>query len=295
MNLDDQAEWDGGSDPQPLHDFEDRDSTAAIQPQRESRLSIWHLLIWTALCGVYLALARWIWLDRVEFGSSAFRGTYPAQIVLQSLGSGAALGFLPLWWSRLHAGQRFPSFPGEWLWMVLCLQNLAHLASNATIRLMNTPSHPHFQLIGIVITIGHVASLAFDVFALKKVKSPNRWRRYFWTRVLFRMAMCILSCATGWLGNTGYLVGHYSLAAIPAIYAIFIGLLDLRGREQDFTAETAPLPQRGDSPPLLMPEDHSLAAPLRYPWTHWVGLGVQAWGIATIAVAAAGVMLRAGG
>src|SRR5688572_3566477 len=78
-----------------------------------SPLGIKHLLVWTALCAVYLAVARWF-ASSNEHVSMDHR--WQTSVVMNSLSNGALFAVPLMWWTRRHNKTRFPKHPGEWVW-----------------------------------------------------------------------------------------------------------------------------------------------------------------------------------
>lgn len=89
-----------------------------FRPEPEQpRLGIAHLLAWTACVAVYFSITRTL------YGADPAGGPVAPVLIwfLEGLGSGTALGGLPLLVVRRRRGLSFPGQPGETLWVLLGL------------------------------------------------------------------------------------------------------------------------------------------------------------------------------
>ena len=98
---------------------------SGTRPAEPERLSITHLLIWTALSAVLLAIDRATsQLPHLE--TSAF-GQMIAFIYAPLFGAGV-FALLLAAWRATNGGPRFPSQPGHWLLVISGIQSLLHLS-----------------------------------------------------------------------------------------------------------------------------------------------------------------------
>jgi hypothetical protein len=233
------------------------ESEPIVLPPGGGRLSIRHLLVWTAICGLYLAWYRWAHLDDAQAARGSDGIMLRARAVLACLNGGAALGVGLLWWSR-RAARDFPAYPGEWLWLARGSRAFVGLAAATAVTLLTVRLQPGYAnrytaIWGVAIGL----FLLIDVLALRQVRSPRRWRAYMWVRllteVLSALSFVTVSVFSWWWGTFPIWWFVMSLPTLSAVCVLIVGFCDWR-------------------------------APESYPWTHWVGIGIVAWDIPVYAV-----------
>lgn len=210
-------------------------------------IGIVHLVVWTAGVAVYLSLER---ARGQMFGPSApFGGTFLeiGSGILESLAYGAALAGLLLWTARRWRGLPFPRHPGEYLLVVIGLNQalrfsyvfLAYPVTNERLKLLTALMYGHFALQCLVL-----------VWPLLAVKS-RRWRVFFGT----------------------LLASHVLL---PLDIALSVHLLRTPAISHGLLFSTVVLYVAADAILLVIVLKDRWEG-IRYPWTHWLGVAVGLW------------------
>jgi hypothetical protein len=215
---------------------------------REPRLGILHILIGTACVAVYLGLIQTVRHGLGTVAHVAGTGTgivLAAMRLLQGVGSGSALGGLVLWATRRTRGRPFPKHPGEYLLVVLGISSLLGLVLGFVISQM-MESAPFRSWERAISLYNLVVAIVWIWGAL--VLRARRWRAFFFLAAAFELLSCVLL----WAG-----VAHTGAWRLPLYVLVPVVLA------------------------VVVVKDHRQG--LRYPWTHWLGVGVQMW-IALVAL-----------
>lgn len=221
------------------------------------RLGIVHLLVWTACVALYLGLTRM--MTEMIVAHTADYSPAPATLrgtlagTFNGIGSGTALGGLLLFASRPSRGFRFPSHPGEYLWVLLglgvairlvgmSLTTVWYILAGGGTALTTWVSWP-FLLLSLVL---HVAIWIWVLVRVKK----RRWRVYF----------AILIASNVLYFAPVALLARLAPALVPALGSIVHIVLRL-------AVDTV----------LVVVLLKDLADAERYPWTHWLGAVTRLW------------------
>src|SRR5690242_19178259 len=100
----------------PFDDEPTRDtatSKSSSQVIRNPPISIFHLLVWTALSAAAMRVTSWLDRSRAR-PSFEFEDFY---LILLSIYSGLVVGGVLIWLARRWRRMPFPVEPGEWLWL----------------------------------------------------------------------------------------------------------------------------------------------------------------------------------
>lgn len=226
----------------------------AVEPQ-EPRLSIMHLLVWTACVAVYFSFMRTVSESgRAQFFSGP--GVFP---VLYGLGMGTALAGLVLLVSRRWRGFPLAKYPGEYL----LLLSGVHLVFSVVMPVMEvliipvvTALWPFTQYVSLA---GYLALLLARapilLLAAIRVKA-RRWRVFFVIAVI-ALAMQLFEFAFHLLGS---LFGLRGVAYLPRLVGNIL-------RHAPLVATVA----------LMVIVLMDLYERKHYPWQHWLGVGLRFW------------------
>jgi len=223
---------------------------AAEVEREEPRLGIMHLLVWTACVAVYFSFLRT--LSQVEGAPTLSFLTTDVLSVPLGLGMGTALAGLVLLVSRRLRGFPLARHPGEYMLLLFGVSSVSSAATYTIVahfqpgRLGGT-SWTQYVFIATALGVLVINGLILLV-ALVRVKIL-RWRIFFavvmMTAVLQRILPVVVSMA-GFFG-TRLLVTVLQLVPLITVLAlIVVVVMDLHQRK-------------------------------RYPWQHWLGVGLQFW------------------
>ena len=209
----------------------------------DPRLGIVHLLVGTACVAIYLGLeqtARGLPVDVVNLSERTI--VLEAFRLLYALGAGIALGGLLLWVARRLRGMPFPRHPGDYMLVVEGILCLLFLGLGLLWPLLNVMSehgliYPWWSGIVFLYVIN-----ALVWFAAARWIGIRAWRRFFFLCAGARLLACCLDCG----GLFRFAAGH------PALYVLICAVLV-----------------------VIVVREHRRG--LRYPWTHWLGVGIRIW------------------
>jgi hypothetical protein len=214
----------------------------------EPRLGILHLLGATTCVAIYLGLAQTAQLITADLAEGADRSLiFEASSVLHGLGSGIALAGLLLWFARRRRGIPFPRHPGEYMLVVqamICLLGLGFQFLVAYLRVLSeeeTSALPmYFWLDKIWVVLSLVHALLWMVADLRI--RIRRWQRFFFLCAGAHVLGGFLHCA----GVNEFIAAHYLLYVLVTIVLV-----------------------------VIVVRDHRQG--MRYPWSHWLGVGLRFW------------------
>lgn len=220
-------------------------SPFARQPE-QPRLGIIHLMVWTACTAGCLSIYRVLHLLVFPDKAGELDLSETSQMVSSGIGIGAAWGGLLLFVRRRYRGLPFPVHPGEILLIAIGIHALLSLAWGAIMFSIShamgwdTASLP--WSFWILWTCGNntIAGLVFLVAALKNKNA--RWRPFFFSCVALYAVSFFEPWMLWWVSH-GFLVFR-CLYFVPGLFLLWIVIKDLYRTE-------------------------------RYPWTHWLGVGVS--------------------
>jgi hypothetical protein len=233
----------------------DGNTSQQAAPESRPRLSILHLLVWTALVAVAMGVDTFATrlyspADPVAAREWMQRTVAPDQMVARSVRAmltGAGLGGLLMYFARRRRGIPFPVEPGEWLLVVLGVDGFAQLCSVAARPLISGSSSylgVYFALLiveSLVPVVGYLLPVWFG-----KLRGP--WRRFFRAAVILAgiWLMMMIAFALTQLGFAYWAVGglRWIYLAMLILCAVFFGVAALN----DFRKPA----QRG--------------------WVHWAGI-----------------------
>ena len=213
---------------------------ASPQPQ-EPRLSIMHLLVWTACVAGYFSFDRVLYLGGQEqdFGWAA------VLTLFYGLGMGTALAGLALLVSRRLCGFPLAKHPGEYLLLATGVSSLDSAMMQMLAVHFDQWSSTRHMLTAVDLSCVIVGGLILLIAAIRvKVR---RWRVFFVivmiTAVLQQLLLIVIarSFSVGVVGITSEVVPQIATVALMVVV-----LMDLCGRK-------------------------------RYPWQHWLGVGLRLW------------------
>ena len=213
----------------------------------DPRLGILHLLGATTCVAVYFGLAQTAQLITADFvDRSDTRLVHEASWVLSGLGSGLALSGLLLWLARRWRGMPFPRHPGEHMLVVQainCILGLgfqflfAHLWVLSEQETLDLPVYLWWDKLLFVLFLIH--ALIWMVAGLRI--GIRRWRRFFFLCAAARVLLGLVACG-GVLSSTPYHVLYVLLSIVLIVIVV---------------------------------RDHRQG--MRYPWSHWLSVGVHFW------------------
>lgn len=199
-------------------------------------------MVWTTCVALYFGITR-------AFTRTSNAGEPPPIGMLLhwsgwGIGAGTGLGGLWLCLARRCRGVRFPVHPGEYLWIAIGIRVAIGLAIQATwyLAVSADPSRARPSL---------VASLALQfvavvfvclvlLVAVRRIKI-RRWRTFLLVLIVAQVL------AFFWMAAARQFGGFLSaLNLIPCGVLVVVVLMDIRQRR-------------------------------RYPWPHWVGVGLDLW------------------
>jgi hypothetical protein len=219
------------------------------EPAEAPRLGIVHLLAATACVAFYLGLMQSA--ERLTQMLAEFR-RYPsddsllgrisqASTLFYGLGAGIALGGLPLWVARRVRGMRFPRHPGEYILVVVGIAGLLNLGEQFVFVFVSSllfgGGLNYSWFVGIIFVLSLAVALLWFV-AARRV-AIRAWRRYFYLCAGATLLADFASCGS-------FRSGRYVVAMLTDAILVWMVVREHR---------------RG----------------LRYPWSHWVGVGVKLW------------------
>lgn len=211
------------------------------------RFGMVHLVVWAAVCAVYLGIQRQLFL-------TGHVREFPTLVLaissLPALSHGAELGGLVLLATRRFRRLAFPTEPGEWLLTALGARLGIYLFVVGAVRAIvgDLPT-----LWGLSYMYKPLGVLVFLV-AARHVGTPPHWRRFLRLLVGIAAIESLTSCFSyQWLilgGDTawrllGAVAGRLD-PIVPSVFLAFVIRVDLR-------------------------------EPVRKPWTHWVGVAAYLW------------------
>lgn len=216
-----------------------------VKAPEPPRLSILHLLVWTACVAFYLGMARFIYVDLGALGEQ-WSGLWG----LSGIGQGTALAGLLLWAARRWRRIPFPVHPGEYLVVAFGVATLLHLVQLGCFPWMQLANaegdaRPVFYVTSALSVITYLVMGVIYVIAIVRIK-VRRWRVYF--------ALAIVVAVNTWLATIAGSrlfgpVGVFMIQALrvtDVIVLLIVAGMDLRRR-------------------------------VRYPWTHWLGVVLRFW------------------
>jgi hypothetical protein len=200
-----------------------------------------HLLVWTTCVAVHLAVTRTLFQEQAEsLELKAMVGW-----CLYGIGAGTAWASLAMLVWRRRRGRVFPLHPGEWLWVALGLKDLYGLAWQAlTWQLLFRPQAGvvmSWSVFRIYVTSFMLLHCLIFLATALQVKVVH-WRRFMFASVAAGLARWLVICAGGSPGGIGIMV----IGSLVAVLLVVVLVMDLSGRN-------------------------------RYPWSHWLGVGLGAW------------------
>ena len=223
-------------------------SARASTEPHEPRLGIVHILVGTACVAIYLGLAQTVrhGLGTVAHPEMTGRGiVLAAARLLQGAASGTALGGLVLWVTRRMRRTPFPKHPGEYLLVVRGISSVLFLVLDFVILQTIKPAPVHAR--ERAISLFNLIVAMVWIWAMLVVRA-RRWRAFFFVAAAFELLSCVLL----WAGVAHRGAWRHALyTLVPVVLAV------------------------------VVVKDHRQG--LRYPWTHWLGVGVQMW-IALVAL-----------
>jgi hypothetical protein len=203
------------------------------------RLGISHLLVWTTCVAFYLGIMRSFWLLSPEqLETPIFFRIIDG---LYGMGSGTALVGLVLFAARRYRRIRFPVYPGEVLLVALGASTVLGLMKTMLIWFALPESDllslQWLRLIDLVSGLGN--ALIYFIAAVR-VK-VTRWRTYLATVVV---VSALHGCALFRLPWA--IIPYIVTSPLPSLVLAVVVLMDVIQRK-------------------------------KYPWTHWVGVGIAVW------------------
>jgi hypothetical protein len=204
------------------------------------------LLVGTACTACYLGLtqtARLIERD-LYVGLAVERAepslTFEAMSVLYGVGTGMALGGLLLWPARRLRGMSFPTYPGEYLLIALGLFSAFGLGVRFLSTLMRSLQDvaPGLWFELLPLMLFGLVGAAIWFWAGALVRI-RRWRRFFFLSAAVQMLNTLLGC-----GGIGPIATN-----LYVLLAVVLTVIVVQDHRQGF----------------------------RYPWPHWLGVGIRLW------------------
>lgn len=210
-------------------------------PSQPPRLGILHLLVGTTCVAVYLAAGRTF----AQIDPTGSESRLPVFEGLGSISGGIGLAGLILWIARRLRGFRFPVYPGEVLLVALGIVNAGILAVRTiqyVASLLSEASGESWMLTSNLPFLAVYAVVALVFLVCGVIVKPLPWRIYFLAEAL-ATGSWLLVVPMGWfsLATCSRILG---MAADVVLLGIFLG---------------------------------NLRFARRYPWTHWLGVGLGLW------------------
>jgi hypothetical protein len=161
------------------------DAAATFLTPREPRLSIMHLMIWTATSAAMMAFFNlWTSLQSSSARASVAESLKsPVMMTMQTLwamGTGAYLGGVLMFISRRLRGMRFPVQPGEWLMVTFGIGNLVNLTVYLALMAMDNRDQSTFGGFIIFHSVRQLVHTAEFLMPAVMCKDSVAWRAFFW-------------------------------------------------------------------------------------------------------------------
>jgi hypothetical protein len=214
----------------------------------EPRLGILHLLGATTCVAVYFGLARTAQLITAELADRPDGNVvFEASSVWYGLGSGIALSGLLLWVARWRRAVPFPRHPGEYMLIVqaiICVLVLGLHFLSGYLRLLSEQETSAFSVYfwqdKIWVALYLVHALLWMVADIRI--GIRRWQTFFFLCAGVHVLSGFLNCA----GMDRFVAAHYLLYVLLSIVLV-----------------------------VIVVRDHRQG--MRYPWSHWLGVGIRFW------------------
>ena len=209
------------------------------------RLGIIHLLVWTACVAFYLGIIRSFWL-LLPGGSETSGALIFANLF--GMANGTALGGLVLFAARRYRRIRFPVHPGEVLLVALGVSTVLGLILYVPFLLYVSINFHSLSLKGRtadlapLLLLNMFGNAAIFLVSMAFTNVP-RWRGFFITVAAFSV---ICGCIGGPMNAVLLFPVLGMMSPIAGLVLCFVVFLDVTQR-------------------------------IKYPWTHWVGVGIAIW------------------
>ncbi len=218
---------------------------AGYEPSQypEPRLGILHLIGATTCVAIHLGLTRTAELLVAHLATGEKSPVFQASGLMHSIGCGLAMGGLLLWLARRLRAAPFPRHPGEYLLLVQGIMAVLGLGVHFSFSLIELLSEGDglYAFWGGIFFAYYLTGAMIYLMAARRV-GVRRWRRFFFlcagTGVLAGLLACIVWYRFG--------AAHQALYVLVSVVLVVIVIRDHR---EGF----------------------------RYPWTHWLGVGVRMW------------------
>ena len=224
-----------------------------VRPQPEPpRLSILHLMVWTACAAVYFSFFRICQNALEPLGGTSGLASQKVPWLVFGVGRATALAGLVLLVARRLRGVPFLKHPGEKLWALAGLSAVFALVRQALLivvlsRVSEFPGSAYALAISLTSALTTLVMLALYVWAAVASKGWH-WRVYFIAAVLLPVAAALLGALLA------VRIRQPEAVFVPAgaAYIVNAGIL-LRAGIVDHRRR------------------------IRYPWSHWVGVALELW------------------
>ncbi len=208
---------------------------ASTREPEEPKLSIQHLMIWTACVAVYMSAYRTIAIDRMtESVDGVQTGLFGAWGVL----GGSYLAGLLLFIVRRARRQKFPRSGGEILWIIGGIGVVQSLGVQLLFALDNGG---FFWYSILQLLFGLLIWLPVYVYAI--VRTRGYWRSFFILLIVVSVVWFFVQITlVNFFGPQGIYSGYLFRTAVVGSALAIVALLDLRRTDK------------------------------RYAWPHWIGI-----------------------
>lgn len=229
------------------------DAAEMPQPETETpRLSIMHLMVWTAITAVYFSCLRMLMNAASESPQAAAFGGQGVPWMIMGVGNATALAGLVLLVARRFRGMPFLTHPGEKLWALLGFSGISFLAQYALVlQVIKSADSSSMIAVSAMSAVSGLVTFVLHIWAA--MKSTGLWRLYFVAAVLFPF---VFGCF-----GTPLLMQLGRPAMVLLVAVVSRGVIGLI---------------------LLMAVVGDHRRKIRYPWTHWVGVGLGLWNAGVI-------------
>ena len=214
----------------------------SVAADQSDRLGIAHLFLLITCTAVYLGLVQFYCAADASALAAVHWWPYAAHMIAASMAEGAALGALVLFLTRQRSNRVFPCHPGEFLVVAAGVGAAARGAAILIVTLCEEP--PHRLLPGsfsqTLWSVGLMLSTL--IYLLPALHAAQRgWRVFFCCAIGIRIIFLIVPRMT-WLVAQAQFVSCVAVA-LALLVAVILDLVRRR----------------------------------RYPWTHWLGIGLWFW------------------
>ncbi len=196
-------------DDEPQHEVAVVDSLKDMATK--PRLSILHLMVWTATSAAMMAVMR---LPRET--ASQVPAFFIVIRIAYAMYGGVVIGGVIMWLARRYRGVPFPTEPGEWLLVAQGKLVLSMLGIALSVSVLERGNY-RVELVITALLLGAIAVTgSIPAFFYRK---DDPWRWFFWAFAMF----CIVPLVTFLLGM---LIG-FAVVVVLGIFAVMAFLIGI--------------------------------------------------------------------